>query len=348
METQPLTAPPVILEKILQFLIPPAARETVVGDLREIYRGPSQYMTEALGTVPLVILSCAIRAANLPLLLLQGGLIYFCLVDLGAPSWHLGPVQAALATAAALTGLILCETYRRTGRPTVQRSIIDAILIAIVIIAFCPETLGRLNARAAGTPDFQMALQFVMLLPLAIPLLGVLRTLLIMQGDRELEDFGDHHDDAALSQSYPAFLRHMRLGLLWEALALLFFAVVGQVVLHIGLWFLSLCALVAGFLALISHVEPCTIRNAFALRAEYRRLFLHRQQSRRFLSWLWAAPVLTVIYENLIQAGLSTGRGVLVMIGSAALIAICFLIGSINRECAGRTQEKIGLLERRG
>ena len=44
--------------------------------------------------------------------------------------------------------------------------------------------------------------------------------------------------------------------------------------------------------------------------------------------------------------GLSTHRAVLVTIGSAAMIAICFLVSAINRECTGRVQEKVNLLER--
>ncbi len=346
MEPQPLTAPPAILEKVLQLLIPPAAREAVVGDLREIYCGPAQYLAEALRTVPRVVLSCAIRAANPPLLLLQGGLVFFCLMGLSASLWRLSPVEAVLGTVVVLAGTLLCETYRQIGRPTVERSIVEAILIAIFIIGFCPEILGRLRMAPVGTPDFQLALQFVMLLPLAIPVLGILRTLLVVQGDRELGDFADNHANPALSDGYPAFVRHIRLGQLWEALALLIFAITGQVFLHIGVWFVGLSILVAFFLLVLARAPSGAVQNAFALRAEYRRLFLQRQQLRRFLAWLWAAPLLVLLYEHFIRTGLATGRGVLVMIGSAAVISTCFLVGAVNRECTGRAQEKVRLLER--
>lgn len=80
-------------------------------------------------------------------------------------------------------------------------------------------------------------------------------------------------------------------------------------------------------------------------RIEYRHQFQRSQQLRRVLSWLWAAPVLIILYEQLIRTGLSAHRAVLVTIGSAAVIAICFLVSAINRECTGRAQEKAGLLE---
>jgi hypothetical protein len=156
------------------------------------------------------------------------------------------------------------------------------------------------------------------------------------------------HTDRTLCRDYPAFVRHMRFSHLCEALALLIFAMAGQVFLHIGLWFLSLCTLVACFLLAVSRATPGAAQNDFALRVEYRRLFLQRQQLRRFMAWLWAAPVLAILYERFIHAGISTGRGVIVMIGSVAMISICFLIAAVNRECTGRSQEKIRLLEYRG
>ena len=44
----PLSGPPLIVESAVQLLIPPAARETVVGDLREIYNEPAQYAVEGV------------------------------------------------------------------------------------------------------------------------------------------------------------------------------------------------------------------------------------------------------------------------------------------------------------
>jgi hypothetical protein len=344
MEAEPLTGPPLIVEEVVQLLIPPAARETVVGDLREIYCSPSQYAVEALRTVPLVILSCAVRSMNLPLLALQGTLIFFCLEGLGDHLLHLNQMQIGLGTAAALMAILLRDTYQQAGRPTVRRSIIEAIMIAFFMVVFCPEAFG-LKEAPVGTPDFLLELQLVTVLPLAIPALGILRTLLIIHGDRDLDDFADSASDEALTRHFSSFLRYLRLCYLAEALALLVFAIVIQALLNIGPWLLALYTLVAVFLLNLSRASPGGIDDASALRTEYRRQFHQRQQLRRFLSWLWAAPVLIALYEQLIRTGLSTHRAVLVTMGSVAVISICFLVSAINRECTGRAQEKIGLLE---
>jgi len=352
MEAEPLTdplrfAPPRIVEGAVQLLIPPAARETVVGDLREIYRGPSQYTIEALRTVPLVILSCAVRAVNLPLLLLQGALIFSCLEGLSEHLLRLSQTQIGLTMAVALMAIILRDTYQQAGRPTVSRSIIEAIAIAFFMVVFCPEAFG-LREAPMGTSDFQLDLQLLTMLPLAIPVLGILRTLLIIYGDRDLEDFADNSDDAALARHYRAFMHHLQLFHLAEALGLLFFAAAMQIFLHLSPWLLGFYTLVAIFLLAISRADTGAAENAHALRIEYRHQFHRRQQLRRFLSWLWAAPVLIVLYEQLIRTGFTTHRAVLLTMGSAAVIVICFLVSAINRECTGRAQEKARLLERRG
>ena len=84
---------------------------------------------------------------------------------------RLNQAQIGLGTAAALVAIVLRDTYQQAGRPTVQRSIIEAILIAFFMVVFCPEAFG-LKEAAVGTPDFQLELQLVTALPLAIPALG--------------------------------------------------------------------------------------------------------------------------------------------------------------------------------
>ena len=76
MEGAALNTPPEMLDRVVRLLIPPAAREAVVGDLWETYRSPSQYAGEALRTVPYVVFSQMRRYFNLPVLLLQAILPY--------------------------------------------------------------------------------------------------------------------------------------------------------------------------------------------------------------------------------------------------------------------------------
>ena len=63
-------------EAIVALLLPPACREEVLGDLHERYRSRLQYFTDALSTVPLVILSRIRRTADPQVLLIQAFALY--------------------------------------------------------------------------------------------------------------------------------------------------------------------------------------------------------------------------------------------------------------------------------
>ena len=122
MEDAALAAPPFFLEWAVERLLPVPARESVIGDLREVYRGPWQYLREVVRTVPRVAASHAWRNANLPALGLNGALIWLCLAGL-----HLNIRTIALATAGGIFALVLSEMYGEAGRPTGARAIKGAI-----------------------------------------------------------------------------------------------------------------------------------------------------------------------------------------------------------------------------
>src|ERR1700751_4905273 len=111
METRALTAtalanttaegPPPLLERAVLLLLPPASRETVGGDLCELYRSPLQYGWQAATALPFVIISQARRNANWPVLGLQGLILYACFHGLLALNGGHGPDYAIFATAAS-------------------------------------------------------------------------------------------------------------------------------------------------------------------------------------------------------------------------------------------------------
>lgn len=70
------SGPPKALETFVGFMIPPACREEVLGDLHEQYTGPWQYIALALGVVPFVILSRIRRTTDALVLLTEALLIY--------------------------------------------------------------------------------------------------------------------------------------------------------------------------------------------------------------------------------------------------------------------------------
>ena len=337
METGPALAPPLLAERIVQWLIPPKARETVVGDLREIYATPSQYLAEAARTVPLVFASCVLRALNLPLLLLQFLLLLFILEKVHLQFHQLTQAGILEISLVAIGAIVLRNTYQRDGRPEAKHGILESILVALFLMLFCQAEFG-LQQPAVGTHDFNLQFQFFVALPLALPLLGVIRTFLIVRGDDDLDRFIDSIERGTVGQDpFPHRLRRRGLA---EASAL----ICGGVALAVmpgAMWLATIYVAVAiSFLA--SHGKT----GAAPGHAEYRRLLGQRQQMRQLLIWLWASPLLIAIYRWLIVAGFSGHRAVLVSIGSALAILVCFFVDSLNRELAGQVSEKTRMLDR--
>ena len=322
----------------MQWLIPPKAREAVVGDLREIYSTPSQYLGEAARTVPLVFASCVLRALNLPLLLLQFLLLLFILEKVHLQFHQLTQSAILEIGLIAMCAIVLRNTYQRDGRLEAKHGILESILVALFLMAFCQGEFG-LTQPAVGTPDFNLQFQFFVALPLALPLLGVIRTFLIVRGDDDLDRFIDSIERGTVGQDQ--FTRRLGRRHLAEVLAL----ICGGVALAAwpgATW------LAAVYVAVAVSLFASNGRTGEAVNhAEYRRLLGQRQQMRQLLIWLWASPVLIAIYRWLIVVGFSSHRAVLVSIGSAVAILICFFADSLNRELAGQVSEKTRMLERR-
>jgi hypothetical protein len=111
-------------EAVVAFLIPPACREEVLGDLHERFQSPSQYAADVLFSIPLVILSRMRRTANAETLLIQTLASY---MSFAVAAWLYNgailrepwvPLRLAIPAAMAVLGLILDDTYAHSGRRT--------------------------------------------------------------------------------------------------------------------------------------------------------------------------------------------------------------------------------------
>lgn len=328
MEAARLNGPPDWLENIVLLAIPPAARETVAGDLWETFSTPHHYAAEALRTVPLVILSQMRRNLNLPALILQSALIFICL--------------GTMTALAMLPVLMLRDAYRPRARPCPRRAMRDAILLSSGVILLLLQVMSlRLPARA-GLDHFNWLSLFLQALLLS-PVLCIFRAGLILQSDRGTPAPAGALPMEELARLYRAFLRRRRRRHLLEAAAL--------AVAAAGLFLVwnkmaaGLFALVAVYLLLEAASFP--LRCDFvALRARYQQALMRQQQLRRFLRWLWATPGLILLYTKLVESGLAAGRPVATMLGGTAMAILCFLIAALNREQDGRVQEQVSLLDR--
>src|SRR5215471_10415500 len=123
--------PPAVMERVARLLIPPAAREEVVGDLWERYRSPLSYASEALSVMPFLVASQIRRNTNVPALAIAAFVFFvFCFGGIAAidaptdvPRW----LRAAVPTVAALIGLVLRDAYRRNEVQPARRAAFDIL-----------------------------------------------------------------------------------------------------------------------------------------------------------------------------------------------------------------------------
>jgi hypothetical protein len=335
MEAAALNAPPAWLERIVLGLIPPGAREAVAGDLCETYASPRQYAHETLRTVPLVILSQMRRNLNLPALLLQTGLVYFCL----------GPAAASLA----LPVLLLNDTYQPITRPCPRRALRAAILIASAALVFLQAASLTMGAAIRADLDRATWMSLLFLGPMLSPLMGLCRAGLIVDGDHRSSLAASEMSAPELEDAYRRFAGRTRWHNMLEGAALFAAGSFASVFLRdaVSIPLIALYLLAAVYLLLHGALRmPEPQADFVSLRAHFQSELTRRQRQRHFLWWLWFAPVLAALYLKLVEAMLANGKPMLAVLGSVAAILSCFLITALTREYSGRIQEQVGLLDR--
>jgi len=333
-------APPALLERVVERLLPVPARESVMGDLREVYLGPWQYLGEVACTVPRVAAAHAWRNANFPSLGLMGALIWFCLAGLRVDGEGLDASTIALALATGLLALILIQMYGDAARPTGARAIKGAIWTVGLVVVLCVWNFGLKHQRIGGT-DYLLEFRMLQSLPFVLPVLGLLRTGLLLQSDRQAEHL-THDGPCALEEEHRAFSAAVRRVNWIESAALIAGAYIAPGLAGPGLW------LPAIFLATAAYLSAQNIMRrteGAGSRSDYRRQLQTRRQLRHFLSWLWAAPFLMAACRLLIWPGYENGRAILVALGSSAIVSICFLARAADSECAGLIRERMARLD---
>jgi hypothetical protein len=116
------SVPPRAIEIVVGFLIPPACREEVLGDLHERCIGPRQYIVDALRAVPLVIVSRIRRTTDAAVLLTEAIALYLSfllaawVIDRAFLTGPEGLWLLALPVAVALWILVLRDAYAAPGK----------------------------------------------------------------------------------------------------------------------------------------------------------------------------------------------------------------------------------------
>ena len=325
METTALT-PPTWLERIVRIATPPLAREVVLGDLCETYESPRHYAWEALRTIPFVIASQMRRHLNLPLLLLQ-----LALIQVG-----FGPLTAA----SALPLLMLRDAYQPATRPSHRWALRQAVLVAFIGLAGLHLVFAAAqSALAAPAGAILVWLELFIVGPVLLPILCLLRTALIVDSDRRTNAFTTATD---LDRAADAFARRMRTQHLLEAGAL----TIAALFMATSMMPLAVCYGAAALYLLAEHfARPMPDGDLASRRGAFARALAQQHQLRRFLWWLWLAPLLLGLQSRYIQAGLAHGQALHVIAGACGVTLLCFLEAALTREHGGRVHEQIGALE---
>jgi hypothetical protein len=332
LNTPPAT-PPERLDHAVRWLIPPAAREAVVGDLWETYQNPSQYARDALRIVPFVVFSQMRRHFNLPALMLQAIVLYACL--------------GALAAALLLPALMIAEAYQPLTRPSPRRAMREAITLAFAVLIFLQALWGTSGNWKFSTDGIRLGLQLFFVGPCLSPLLCLLRAGLIVGGDRRASLGARQWTAEELAQSHARFIARLRGARFLEAAALAAAAILSWRLLGQNLpgqMLVLFYGAAALFLVVDAPATPAT-DDFLTVRASYQRDLTRYHQLRRFLWWLWCTPALLALHADAVGIA-GSGHPAQAALRGMAAIMLCFFVTALNREGAGWTQEQISALGR--
>jgi len=342
--------PPVLIDRVVRALIPPAVREAVVGDLWERYRSPLHYALEGLKVMPYVIASQIRRTWNLPMLGIQAFTFFVCF---GGFAVNAAPIdvprslRAAIPTIAALIGLVLRDVYRESEHHPARRAAFD-VVTAIAFVLMSQVALVALSMNGAISPDWVLPIspQRAVLLPFGLAMVFCLRIWADVRLPRAEGDLSA--DD--LVREYHQFERSV----LWRRRREITGALGGlvvsagyilrttDVVTQIG-WALStlLALAILFYLARKASVEPLSQQTNFASSLALYRRELERQTAvLRSVAWLWSLTIIPPIVAEIIRRTLAVSQPTLHPVHVGGYLVICFLVGWLYIQHARTLQQR--------
>jgi hypothetical protein len=352
MEAGALKPPPRLLERPVFFAIPPAAREAVAGDLRELYVSPGQYLRSAAGTLPFVIASQIRRNANPPVLVLQASIVFLLLRGFCGNPHLTGPAGAAAVTLLLLFLSLLVGIYRNGAAPSARWAILEALLVSAVVLGYARGILFDLRAGHRLGSDRTAWLLFMwVILPFGMPVLGGLRAAMVLARERWRDPFARSMSVTDIAEAYENFAARVRwrnridIGLLLGLMALCALALVLFPLHRAALGWTALYPVSATYLFLHGAAPALPDRVDFSLLREiYRREIGRQCRLRSFLLWLLPAPLFAVFFAGILAPAWALLAGI-------ALIFLFFLVRAADRDrnahMRGLTQSLSLMRERR-
>jgi len=126
------TSPPSVIESIVGLLVPPLAREHVLGDLAERYTSLGKYVLDTLRTVPAVVISQIRRTSYFPMWPVIGFGLTIAF-GRGAEAWW--PL-AVIPSVITLLAFMFRDAYRMPDPKHPRRKgLVDIAIVAGVVLA---------------------------------------------------------------------------------------------------------------------------------------------------------------------------------------------------------------------
>jgi hypothetical protein len=344
------SGPPAALSALLRLLIPPPAREAVLGDLEERYRSPIHYASEGIRTMPYLIASRARRTSSIAIVGLQTFVLIACLgvtlPDLpgqNVPSWAQGGIPAA----AALLALMLRAVYRGEEETPVKSGLLDALAAAAAMLLSQGLLAGLVSAGQIDA-GWMLPRGLYLLGFFALPPLWIIGAAEGRHGARPVQAPAE-----AVVQDYLRFERSVRARNRAEMIALgLIVAGSAAILLRFNppmapiAWpFLALFAAILGFLAIRGWAAPIPAGAELEpLRSHFGRELARQNGLRGLMWWFWFGPLFVGLVANLILFGIRVEQPLRIAIGAAALLLLAGFIAKANRDRSRAVRDRIAAL----
>jgi hypothetical protein len=341
--------PPASLARLLGLLIPPPAREAVLGDLEERYRSPIQYASEGIRTMPYLIASRARRTSSIAIVGLQTFVLVACLgvtlpdlLGQSVPSW----AQGGIPVVAAMFALVLRAVYRGEESP-VRSGLLDAVAAAVAMLASQGVLAALVSAGQIGA-DWMLPRSLSMLGFFALPALAIVGGAEGRHGARPANSPAE-----AVVQDYLRFERGVKARNRAEMMAL-GLIVAGSVAILLRFnppmapiaWpFQAVFVAIIVYLALRGKAAPIPAGAGLEpLRSHFSRELARQNGLRGFMWWFWLGPLFVGLVANLILAGIRMDQPLRIAIGAAALALLAGFIVKANRDRGRAVKERIAAL----
>jgi hypothetical protein len=348
------TAPPRLMIGLAERLIPPDAREAVLGDLWERYRSPLHFAGQLLAVLPFLVFAQVIRRSSWPILGLQTFILFACLRGfapadaLESDMWLPSPwARAALPTICAFLALAWHDAYRGTAPDLPPRAPWGAAAAVLVGIGIAQAVTVAIVSVTHLPPAWLLTGPQLLFAAIALPILCVFRSGSWLRVSRSPVQHADVVQEYALFRARVRRRNRIEVGAMAATLLVtgLILARAQMPVTPIIWATLAGFAILAGYLAAqggaaapAPRASPAQVNSLFLMEVN------RQHRLRSLLMWWWLMPLFIGLAAHFLLA--PAPSPVRPIIGSLLLMLLAACIHMSNVERGGVVRRQMEALSR--